>query len=261
MTDVLLFQLPGLFANWGKLDNARNAMKADFDQQFQSKGFTILGWGDVGAAKVMSIGFEVHHPSDLQGKGCFFLSGDPIGPKVFATIGGINAKEVSVPEILPNLTNGSIQVLITPPLAAEQLQWASRITHISTLTTAFGIGAIIVSTPKMQSLPDNLTQHAHRRRQGRRRQPDPLHPQPRRAVVRAPQEQQERLRAERRREERVEGPVREGARAAAGDGVHAGDVRQGRRAGAVTSAAGVAGQRRCEGNGDAEGEEGGLRLP
>ena len=43
-----------------------------------------------------------------------------------------------------------------PPLAAEQLQWASRITHISTQTTAFAIGAFIVSTPKMQSLPDNL---------------------------------------------------------------------------------------------------------
>ena len=75
VTDVLLFQMPGLFANWGKLDAARNAMKADFDQQFQAKGFTILGWGDVGAAKTMSIGFEVHHPTDLQGKGCFFLAG------------------------------------------------------------------------------------------------------------------------------------------------------------------------------------------
>jgi TRAP-type C4-dicarboxylate transport system substrate-binding protein len=156
VTDVLLFQLPGLFANWGKLDQARNAMKAEFDADFQAKGFTILGWGDVGAAKVMSVGFEVHHPSDLQGKGCYFLSGDPIGPKLFAAIGGINAKEVSVPEILPGLTNGTINVLVAPPLAAEQLQWSSRVTHIGTLTTAFGIGAIIISTPKYQALPDNL---------------------------------------------------------------------------------------------------------
>src|SRR5271165_6119787 len=145
VTDVLLFQMPGLFANWGKLDATRNAMRADFDQQFQQKGFTVLGWGDVGAAKTMSIGFEVHHPSDLQGKGCFFLAGDPIGPKIYATIGGINAKQVTVPEILPNLTNGSIQVLTVPPIAAEQLQWASRVTHINTMTTGFGIGAIIVS--------------------------------------------------------------------------------------------------------------------
>ncbi len=156
VTDVLAFQMPGLFANWGKLDVARSAMKADFDQMFQSKGFTILGWGDVGAAKTMSIGFQIHHPADLQGKGNYFLAGDPIGPKVFSTIGGITAKEVTVPEILPGLTNGSIQVLTAPPLAAEQLQWASRVTHINTMTAGFGIGAIIMSTPKVQGLPDNL---------------------------------------------------------------------------------------------------------
>jgi TRAP-type C4-dicarboxylate transport system substrate-binding protein len=156
VTDVLLFQMPGVFANWGKLDAARNAMKSDFDAQFASKGFTVLGWGDVGAAKTMSIGFEVHHPADLQGKNCFFLAGDPIGPKVFAAIGGITAKEVTVPEILPNLKSGNIQVLTVPPLAAEQLQWASVVTHINTLTTAFGIGAIIVSSPRIQGLPQNL---------------------------------------------------------------------------------------------------------
>jgi TRAP-type C4-dicarboxylate transport system substrate-binding protein len=155
VTDVLLFQMPGLFPNWAKLDAARNAMRAEFDQAFQSKGFTVLGWGDVGAAKTMSIGFEIHHPADLQGKGCFFLAGDPIGPKLYAAIGGINAKQVTVPEILPGITNGSIQVLTVPPLAAEQLQWASRVTHINTMTTGFGIGAIIVSTSKLQSLAPN----------------------------------------------------------------------------------------------------------
>jgi TRAP-type transport system periplasmic protein len=156
VTDALIFQMPGLFANWGKLDAARNAMKADFEQQFQSKGFTILGWGDVGAAKTMSIGFEIHHPADLQGKNCFFIAGDPIAPKLFAAIGGITAKEVTVPEILPNLKNGSIQVITVPPLAAEQLQWASMVTHVNTMTTAFGIGAIIMSSARMSGLPQNL---------------------------------------------------------------------------------------------------------
>jgi TRAP-type C4-dicarboxylate transport system substrate-binding protein len=153
VTDVLLFQMPGLFANWGKLDSARNAMKPDFDQQFQSKGFTILGWGDVGAAKTMSVGFEVHHPADLQGKGCYFLAGDPVGPKIFQAIGGINAKEVTVPEILPNLTNGSITVLTVPPLAAEQLQWASRLDHMNTMVTGIGIGALVFTSAKIKSLP------------------------------------------------------------------------------------------------------------
>jgi TRAP-type C4-dicarboxylate transport system substrate-binding protein len=156
VTDVLLFQMPGLFPNWGKLDAARNAMKAELDSKFQQRGFTILGWGDIGAAKTMSVGFEIHRPADLQGKNCYFLAGDPIGPTIFAAIGGINPKQVTVTEILPSLANGSITVLTVPPLAAEQLQWASRVTHISPVTIAFGIGAIVVSSSRVQSLPQNL---------------------------------------------------------------------------------------------------------
>jgi TRAP-type C4-dicarboxylate transport system substrate-binding protein len=154
--DVLAFQLPGLFASWDKLDTARNALKGDLDKQFESKGFTVLGWGDVGAAKTMSVGFEIHRPADLQRKGCYFLSGDPIGPKLLADIGGIAAHQVQVPEILQGLSSGSITVLTVPPLAAEQLQWASRVTHINTMTTGYGIGATIMSSARFQALPQGV---------------------------------------------------------------------------------------------------------
>ena len=99
-------------------------MKGDFEQQFQSKGFTILGWGDVGAAKTMSIGFEIHRPADLQGKNCFFIAGDPIGPSSFRPSGASTPKrspsrDPSEPEERPHPGHA------VPPLAAEQLQWAS----------------------------------------------------------------------------------------------------------------------------------------
>ncbi len=157
--DVGIFQTPGLFATWGKLDAARDKMKPYFDGKFAEQGFTILGWGDVGAAKVMSVGFDVKSPTDLQGKGCYFLPGDPIGPVLFAKIGGITPKQASVAEILPGLANGTITVVDAPPLAAEQLQWAGKIDHINTQTVGFGIGAIIVKTTsipadKLQMLKD-----------------------------------------------------------------------------------------------------------
>jgi TRAP-type C4-dicarboxylate transport system substrate-binding protein len=152
VTDVLLFQLPGLFTTWGKLDAARDACKDELNKQFEAKGFTVLGWGDVGAVKTMTVGFEVHRPADLQGKGVFFLAGDPVQPKIYSIIGGITPKPLQVSEILPNLANGSINVLEAPPLAAEQLQWASRVTHISTQTIAFAIGAFILSKPRMDAL-------------------------------------------------------------------------------------------------------------
>ena len=153
VSDVLAFQLPGLFPNWAKLDAARDAMKDDLGKAFESKGFTVLGWGDVGAYKTMSVGFEVRRPADLQKKNCSFIMGDAIAPKFFADIGGIAPKQVQVPEILQGLTNGSINVLTVAPLAAEQLQWASRVTHINTMTVQFGIGAMIMSNARFQSLP------------------------------------------------------------------------------------------------------------
>ncbi len=161
--DILLFDLPGLFTSWEKLDAARDALKDEFTRLFEAKGFDVLGWGDVGALKTMTVGFEVHHPTDLRGKGVFFLQGDPIQPRVYAAIGGITPRQLSLAEILPNLEGGTIGVLVAPPLAAEQLQWTSRITHISTETLAYGIGAFIASSARMQALPPRLKEVIERR--------------------------------------------------------------------------------------------------
>ncbi len=158
VTDILVFQLPGLFNSWAKLDQTREAMKDEFNHRFEAKGFTVLGWGDVGAAKQMSVGFEIHHPADLRGKGVFFYSGDPMTPKLYAAIGGITPKQLTIQEVLPNLTAGSINVLQTPCIGAEQLQWGSRITHMNTETLAYVIGATIASSARLAALPPKLRQ-------------------------------------------------------------------------------------------------------
>jgi TRAP-type C4-dicarboxylate transport system substrate-binding protein len=153
--DVLAFELPGMFTSWAKLDHARDVVRDELAHEFDAKGFTVLGWGDIGAAKTMSIGFEVRTPHDLRGKGVFTLAGDPIGPAVFATVGGLTPRSLGVAEILTHLGT-DVNVMTVPPLVAEQLQWASRITHISSQTFAFGIGALIFSTARLQGIPQNL---------------------------------------------------------------------------------------------------------
>ncbi len=58
-----------------------------------------------------------------------------------------------MPEILPGLTSGAINVCLAPALAAEQLQWASRLDNINTAVAGVGIGALIFSSNKIKSLP------------------------------------------------------------------------------------------------------------
>jgi TRAP-type transport system periplasmic protein len=153
---VLVLQMPGLFRDWASLDNARNTMRPQLDAAFANEGFIIGGWGDVGIAHLMTKGFEVHSPGDLKHKNCFFLSGDPIESTFYQVVGDVNPKQLTVPEILPALTAGTINVVNAPALAAEQLQWASLLDHINTAASGIGIGALVFTASKINSLPADL---------------------------------------------------------------------------------------------------------
>ncbi len=150
---VLVLQLPGLFREWSKLDAARADMRGRFDASFERQGFRVLGWGDVGRAHTMSKGFAVRVPSDVKHRRTFYLPGDPIAPVVFSLIGDVTPREVAVPEILPGLTSGSIDLLTAPPLVAEQLQWASRLDTIGEGVAGIGIGALVFSNARWSAVP------------------------------------------------------------------------------------------------------------
>lgn len=149
----LVFQLPGLFSSWAKLDAARTAMRPVIDTEFDKQGFKILGWGDIGASRFMSSGFAVKIPADLKHKNVVYTTGDPIAPTLFSVLGDVTPKAMSDTEVLPQLNAGAINVIDAPPLAAEQLQWAAGLDHINTLPTHYEIGALVMSSPRIKGLP------------------------------------------------------------------------------------------------------------
>jgi TRAP-type C4-dicarboxylate transport system substrate-binding protein len=150
---IVTLQMPGAFKTWAELDKARDALRPEFDKAMTEAGFYVSGWGDVGIARTMSNGFEIKSPEDLKGKTPGLLAQDVISPKVYEVIGGITAKPADVVEFLPLLNSGAINVLTTPSLAAEQLQWSSRLDHINDGVVAFGVGAMVISDKELSKLP------------------------------------------------------------------------------------------------------------
>lgn len=150
---ILVLQLPGLYKDWAKLDAARNTLKAQIDPEFEKAGFRLVGHGDVGMAHIMSNNIAVKHPNDLKGQKTFYLAGDPISSTFLAVVGENTPKQLSVPEILPALTSNTVNVINSPALAAEQLQWASRLDHINTMVSGVGIGGLVFSSSKLDGLP------------------------------------------------------------------------------------------------------------
>ena len=145
VSDALIFGMPGLFADVNRLEAARAAVADDLEKEFEARGYVLFGWGGAGALRTMTVGYEVHHPSDLRGKGVFVLPGDPVGPLLYAAIGGITPRSLAVTDILPGLQNGSVTFLAISPLLAEQLQFASRVTHVCADTFAFAVGGKVRS--------------------------------------------------------------------------------------------------------------------
>lgn len=153
---MLALQMPGLFSSWAKLDAARSALKGEFEKGASDAGFTILGAGDVGRAYVMSQGVTIRTPENLKGQKPYAWRDDPTSGIVYQLLGGVNPVPLNIPEVLPNLNTGAINIVIAPALAAEQLQWAGKLDHIVSEPVGFAIGALVTSSKKLDSLPADL---------------------------------------------------------------------------------------------------------
>ncbi|MBX3203466.1 MAG: TRAP transporter substrate-binding protein DctP [Labilithrix sp.] len=151
-----VLQMPGLFPTWAKLDAVREKVSPKFDKEFAQQGFVILGKGDVGMAHLMSRGVAIRTPDDLKKAHPFYIAGDPIGQKFLETVGVPSPKALTVPAILPAVSSrseGSIDVINSPSIAAEQLGWAPHMTHINELASGIGIGALVMYKETYDGLP------------------------------------------------------------------------------------------------------------
>jgi TRAP-type transport system periplasmic protein len=150
--DVNALQMPGIFPSWEKLDKARDALKPRFDRTFRAAGMEIVGWGDIGLDRIMSRGFPVRLPEDLKGKKPWVWREDPIAPALFQSAAQVVLVPTSVPEALSELSTGNVNVFTISALGSEQLQWSSRLDHLNLMVVAPNIGAMVMSSAKLDSL-------------------------------------------------------------------------------------------------------------
>jgi len=153
---ILALQIPGLFKDWATFDNAREAMKPDFEKGTKDAGFTNIGWFDIGKIRILSKGFEVKTLDDIKGKKPFQWKDDNLQPLFYQTIGGVTPVPMNTPEVLPALNTGNINLITTPCLFAEQMQWAQKLDYFTMDADAFAVGGIVMSTKRLDGMPAEL---------------------------------------------------------------------------------------------------------
>jgi TRAP-type C4-dicarboxylate transport system substrate-binding protein len=153
---ILVLQVPGLFNGWDQLDKARNTLRGEFEAAaLAATGIRFAGFSDVGKARMFSRGFAVTGPSSLRGHKPFVGRENDITGAVYQAIGGITPARASIPEVLPGLTSATIDVVAAPSLACEQLQWSSRLDHMTGDSSTMVIGAMVLSDAAIKALPED----------------------------------------------------------------------------------------------------------
>lgn len=164
---ALVLQAPGVVENYQQLDRARERLSDEFAQQFQQNGMKLLGWGDVGEGRLFS-NRPITRPRDLRSVRPWVWTDDAIFGEFLQVIGA-NGIRLGVPEVLPALSTGQIDTVISSATAASALQWYTRTTHVTQQPSTLLIGATVMSHSKYESLPadlkaalDETSQQAHR---------------------------------------------------------------------------------------------------
>lgn len=149
---ALVFQMPGILRTYAQLDQARDALSADMDAGFTAGGFHLLGWADVGQARIFSTQRTVQ-PSDFATRHPFVWRDDLVLPTLYETV-HTNPVPLQLPEVLGAIQTGRVDTAIVPPVAALALQWSSRLTHMTDMPLTIVLGGTVMGNTQWQALTD-----------------------------------------------------------------------------------------------------------
>lgn len=151
---VLVLQLPGLFERYNQIDTVRTQLAGEFETQFETAGFKLLGWGDAGQARIFSHR-PIVTPSDLRQTRIWAWRDDPIFNEFLHVIGA-NGVNLGVPEVYTGLQTNRIDAFPSSALAAVALQWFTRATHVTRQSDGVLVGATILKKERFDALPEDL---------------------------------------------------------------------------------------------------------
>lgn len=149
---VLVLAVPGVFEEYRQLDRVRRRFARQFQSQFDRNGYKLLGWGDVGKARLFSRR-AITRPNQLRSVRPWAWRDDVLFSE-FLSVVGANPVRLGVPEVYPALQTGMVDTLPSSAIAAVSLQWYTRLTHVSAENSGIILGATILKKEKFDALSE-----------------------------------------------------------------------------------------------------------
>jgi TRAP-type C4-dicarboxylate transport system substrate-binding protein len=150
LPEVRIFDSPFLFQNYAEVDFITTKFYDRFAKAFEEKGYVLLGWAEVGFVYVFT-NVPINKKADMEKVKIWMWEGDPVARATFEAL-GINARSLSVIEVMTALQTGMVDAVYTSPLAIIGLQWFTKVKYMMNFPLADAAGAVLISKDKFDKL-------------------------------------------------------------------------------------------------------------
>jgi len=148
--EARLLDTPFLFKNSKEIDHVYKTLDADFRKIFESRGYVLLGWAEVGNVNIFS-NAPVTKPEDLRNVKMWIWEGDPIAEATFSAL-KIKPIPLSITDVMTSLQTGMINGVYGSPLSVIALQWFARMKYVFSLPLTNASGAVLISKKSFDTL-------------------------------------------------------------------------------------------------------------
>ena len=144
-----VLMMPQTFTNWKQVDAVREAMAPEFNAEAYKNGFKVLGWWDLGQARMFTKK-PVKNFEDLRTmRPWLYPENAPL--REFYKM--VNAKGVplDLSEVYGGLMTDMIDVVWISPVLGAQLMWVTKTKFVSSMPVAVIQGAFLLRRPLWDS--------------------------------------------------------------------------------------------------------------
>jgi len=152
--EVRIFDLPFLFRNSAEVDYVCNALLDEFQAKFMEKGFYLAGWAEVGFVYLFT-NSPVPRLSVFKSVKMWLWKGDPLAKATFDEM-HIAAIPLDITDVHTSLQTGLIDGVYISPYAGLALQWHTKTKYMLNYPLTNSIGAILITSRKLNSMPADL---------------------------------------------------------------------------------------------------------
>ncbi|MGE3611622.1 MAG: TRAP transporter substrate-binding protein DctP [Bacteriovoracaceae bacterium] len=155
--DVRSMEIPFTFYNdQAKASRTLIKLAPTFSQSLKKKGFTTLGFYEIGQVYVVTTK-PVATLNDLKGLKIWAWEGDELVKAMIESLELVSVP-LALPDVLSSLSTGIINAAYAPPLGIIALQWHTKIKYLVDFPSAFSIGALVISDKAWSGIKPEVQQ-------------------------------------------------------------------------------------------------------